>query len=262
LKLGIASYSYHRTIREGKMSIERFIIKAYELGLDGVELNQLFFEPADENVQKIKRLLINLGLDLSCVTVDNNFCVPSLEDRKRQIDWVKKWIDATLKLSAPIMRINAGWPPKEVSEEEAFAWSVECIKDVCRYAENYSLMLTVENHGGITRTADQVLKLIEAVGSEWFRINMDTANFPAETRYIEIEKAAPFSVHVHAKILELGLEWFGLDNYWVEKKLDYKIVMEILRRANYNGYVSLEYEGKEPEETAIPKAVEFLRMIV
>jgi sugar phosphate isomerase/epimerase len=41
--------------------------------------------------------------------------------------------------------------------------------------------------------------------------------------------------------------------------LDYKRIAEILRKAGYKGYISLEMEGKEPPDTAVPKSLEIMR---
>jgi len=243
------------------MSIEDFIKRAFELNVDGVELNQLFFQPERDRLKSIKRQLLSYGLDLSCITVDNNFCLPDEVERRKQVEWVRKWVDATIFLGAPIMRINAGWPPKGVEESKAFTWAVECIKEICKYAEDFGLMITVENHGGITTTADQILKLIDAVNSDWFRVNLDVGNFP-QNIYENIEKVAPYTVHVHAKVLELKLSWQGLRSYWSEAKLDYRRIMEILYRVNYNGYLSLEYEGKEDEEVGVSRSIKFLRELI
>lgn len=261
MRLGIASYSYNRYLRDGTMELEDFLDRAFELDVDGVELNQLYFKPEIDRVRLIKRILLNYGLDLSCITVDNNFCKPNPEERKKEVEFVKGWIDATVTLGSPVMRINAGWPPKGVSEDDAFKWSVECIKEAVSYAEHYGLMLVVENHGGITSTAEQVIKLLKAVDSDWFRVNLDTGNF-RENIYESIEAVMPYTVHMHAKIFEMGLEWHGLEGYWVEKRLDYRRIAEIILKSGYNGYVSLEYEGEEDPLTAVPKAVEFLSNIM
>jgi len=261
MRLGIASYSYNKYLRDGTMELEDFIDRAFELGVDGVELNQLYFKPEIDRIRLIKRILLNYGLDLSCVTVDNNFCKPDPGERRKEVEFVRKWIDATVTLGSPVMRINAGWPPEGVSQDTAFKWAVECIKESANYAERYGLMLVVENHGGITSTAEQVVKLLEAVNSDWFRVNLDTGNF-RENIYESIEAVVPYAVHVHAKMYELGLEWHGLDSYWVEKRLDYRRIMEILAKSGYNGYVSLEYEGREDPLTAVPKAIDFLDNIM
>jgi len=260
VRLGISSWSYHRSITSGKMDIEDFIRRAFELGVDGVELNQRFFEPNRNRLKGIKRLLLLYGLDISCVTIANNFCLPREEERKRQVALVKEWVDAALLLGAPIVRVNAGWA-RELDEEAAFNYAVECIREICRYAEDYGLMIAVENHGGITSTAEQVLRLIEAVDSDWFRVNLDTANFKQDL-YGSIEKLAPYTVHVHAKVFELKLKQSGVGSCWIEAKLDYERILRILKEVGYNGYLSLEYEGGEEEEIAVPKSIQFLKDMI
>ena len=41
--------------------------------------------------------------------------------------------------------------------------------------------------------------------------------------------------------------------------LDYTRIARILAGVNYSGYVSLEMEGKEQADTAVPKGIELLR---
>ena len=47
-------------------------------------------------------------------------------------------------------------------------------------------------------------------------------------------------------------------------ELNYPRIFEILNEVDYNGFVSVVYEGQavEEEETAIPKAVNYLRRFV
>jgi sugar phosphate isomerase/epimerase len=67
-----------------------------------------------------------------------------------------------------------------------------------------------------------------------------------------LEKIAPKAVFVQAKTYYGGGEWYTLD-------LDYHRIAKILSSVNYTGYVSLEMEGKEAPETAVPKSLEMLR---
>jgi L-ribulose-5-phosphate 3-epimerase len=49
------------------------------------------------------------------------------------------------------------------------------------------------------------------------------------------------------------------DGEWHSQDLGYKQISNILKNVNYQGYVSLEYEGKEDAFTAVPKSIEMLR---
>ena len=82
MRVGIASWLYHRSITSGKMDIEGFIKRSFKLGVDGVELNQRFFEPNRDRLKRIKRLLLSYGLNISCVTLASNFCLPQEGEEK------------------------------------------------------------------------------------------------------------------------------------------------------------------------------------
>jgi len=41
--------------------------------------------------------------------------------------------------------------------------------------------------------------------------------------------------------------------------LDYKRIAKMLAKENYRGYVSIEFEGKENPQTAVPKSVAMMR---
>jgi L-ribulose-5-phosphate 3-epimerase len=80
---------------------------------------------------------------------------------------------------------------------------------------------------------------------------MDTGNF-LEDPYNKLKQIAPKTVYVQAKTYFGGGEWYALD-------LDYKRIAKILAEVNYTGYVSLEFEGKESPDIAVPKSVALLR---
>lgn len=73
-----------------------------------------------------------------------------------------------------------------------------------------------------------------------------------EPDYEGMALLAPHAILVHAKTYFGGGEWYTLD-------IDYNRVAQILRQANFRGYISLEYEGKEDPHTGVPKSVAMLR---
>jgi sugar phosphate isomerase/epimerase len=80
---------------------------------------------------------------------------------------------------------------------------------------------------------------------------MDTGNF-MEDPYDKLTKIAPQTIYVQAKTYYGGGEWYTLD-------LDYKRVAKILLQAGYTGYVSVEFEGKQNPDIAVPKSIAVLR---
>jgi sugar phosphate isomerase/epimerase len=101
------------------------------------------------------------------------------------------------------------------------------------------------------RTASGVLRIVEAINSPWLGVTLDTGNF-LDDSYAQMEALAPHATYVHAKTYLGGGLWYTLE-------LDYRRIAEILRRHQYRGYLSLEFEGNEDAETAIPKSLDLLR---
>jgi sugar phosphate isomerase/epimerase len=99
-----------------------------------------------------------------------------------------------------------------------------------------------------------MLKIHETVNSPWLGLLMDTGNF-LEEPYDKLEKIASKTSFVQAKTYYGGGEWYSLE-------LDYKRIIQILKKVNYQGYISIEFEGKEAASAGVRKSVELLRKAI
>jgi L-ribulose-5-phosphate 3-epimerase len=106
----------------------------------------------------------------------------------------------------------------------------------------------------LSRTPEGQLRLINAVPSPWLGALMDTGNF-MENPYDKLKQIAPKTVYVQAKTYYGGGEWYTLN-------LDYKRIAKILSDAGYTGYCSLEFEGKENPDIAVPRSLSVLRKTI
>ena len=113
------------------------------------------------------------------------------------------------------------------------------------------MILGLENHWGLTNTPEGVNRIVSAVDSDWLKVTMDCGNF-LENPYQKLEKIAPETVLVHAKTYYGGGEWYTLE-------LDYKKVAEILNANNFSGYISIEFEGRDPADLGVSKSVDLVR---
>ena len=118
-----------------------------------------------------------LGLDISSTAIGNNFCFPPGPKRDEQLAHTRLWIDRAAELDAPVIRIFAGSVPRDATEDQAAAWAIEGINESLPYAAKKGVTLALENHGGITATPRQILKLVKAVDGPNFGVNLDTGNF-------------------------------------------------------------------------------------
>lgn len=268
MRHGVSTYSYWH-FRGPKLPLSEYLKAAYEDGFQGVEILVNHVESkARSYLAEVKRSAFKLGLDIYAVALHNNFVKPDPSERQRQVSYVMEWLEVAHKLGASIIRINSGrWgtiasfdelmkakgvePPIEgYTEEDAIGWVVDCIYQCLDKAEDLGIILGLENHWGLTTRAETMLKIVKRVSSKWFGVIMDTGNFIYDT-YRELEMVAPYTVMVHAKTYFGGGEWYTLD-------LDYSRIFEILRRFNFTGWVSLEYEGREESRAGVRKSRELL----
>jgi len=247
IKIGCAAYSYRHYLADGTMKYEDFIEEAYRIGLDGVELT-LYWLPSKHPsyYRKLKRLALFRGLPVSCAGISTNFCSPNASERRREISAVEVGLDMARELGAPCLRVFAGNVPEGHTETEATRWTIESLKSCVGYAESSGVVIAMENHGGITARADNVVNIVKGVDSPWFGVNLDLGNY-REFTYHEIAKTVPYAVHIHGKI-----------SVAEGAKLDYQRTKEILQEEGYNGFLSIEYEEKEDAKIGVPNFARYL----
>jgi len=255
LKLGVCAYSYRQllTRKEEPMTLEGFLEKAAELDFDGVELTSYYFKDTSQAfLRRLRARAFALGLDVAGTAVGNNFCLPPGPERDKQLANVKKWVDHSEALGAPVIRIFAGSKQKGQSDEDAHKVLVETIEECCAYAGEHGVYLALENHGGPTATADGTLKILREVKSPWFGANLDTGNYHSADPYAEIAAVAPYAMTTHVKV-EVSAAGQKA------QPADFKRIVKILRDAGYRGYLSIEYEAKEDPLTALPRHAKAIR---
>ena len=77
-------------------------------------------------------------------------------------------------------------------------------------AERCGVLLGLENHWGLGRTAEGVMHIVDAIDSPWLQVTMDTGNF-LEDPYDRLEKLAPKTILVQTKTYYGGGLWYELD---------------------------------------------------
>lgn len=268
-KLGLSSYSYWH-FKTQKVPIETVIDEAAWLGVEGVDILHRQMEGEDNAyLQKLKRHAFLNGIDLICLSIHQGFVYPDAAERQKNIEHTIRGIELAYKLGIPCLRLNTGrWNTIKSfdelmakrgiepilpghTEDEGFKWVIDSIEKCLPKAAECGVVLALENHWGLSSTPEGLLRIRKAIDSPYMGVLLDTGNF-LEEPYAKLEQLAPYASFVQAKTYYGGGEWYTLD-------LDYKRIFDILRRANYRGYVSLEFEGKEAAESGVRKSIEMMR---
>ena len=204
------------------------------------------------------------------LSTHQTFLTPADADkRKKNVELTKNQIGIAAALGIPTMRVNTGnWgttgsfdklmankgvePPVEGStDEDGYQWCVDALGECATAAGKVGITLGLENHSGLGRTPEGLLKIVRAVDSPWLKVTMDTGNFLADP-YDKLAQIAPEAVLVQAKTYYGGGSWYTLE-------LDYDRIAKMLADHHYTGWVSLEFEGKDDPKTAVPKSLDLLR---
>jgi len=235
------------------MSLEDFIRKGYEMGLDGVELTAYYFPTTGADyLKRLKRAALRYGLDVAGTAIGGSFALPE-EARAQQVALAREWVDVSVTLGAPCLRVFAGAVPEGHTEQEAMAWCIAGLKEAAEYAEGKGVVLALENHGGITASVEQVRQLVEGVDSDWLRVNLDLGNYRTDP-YREIAETVPYAVTTHVKTQ-------GRDASGQHFLLDQLRILRILREKGYKGYLSIEYEAEEDPLLAVPRFANYLKSL-
>jgi L-ribulose-5-phosphate 3-epimerase len=270
--IALATYSFWRFKDGLKFPIEKCIDLAAEMGFDGLDILHIQMDHEDDQyLQELKRRAFLNGLALCGLSIHQGFVTPDKEKRQENIAHTIKMIEMAYKLGIPCMRLNTGrWgsikdfdmlmknrgiepPLAGYTDEDAYPWVIESIEKCLPTAEKCGVLLALENHWGLGRTAPGLLRIVNAVNSPWLRILMDTGNF-LEDPYDKLKMIAPYTVFVQAKTYYGGGIYYTLD-------LDYKRIAKILKSVNYSGFISIEFEGEEDYRTAIPKSLALIRSV-
>ncbi|MBA4063663.1 MAG: xylose isomerase [Isosphaera sp.] len=269
-RIGVSTYSFWQFKNEDLRDPEACIDLAGEMGFDAVEiLHRQMKDESPGHLQRLKRRAFVNGMSLNGFSTHQGFLFPAREERQKNVDHTVKCIELAYALGVPTMRVNTGtWRTSKSfdelmknrgvepvlpghTEEEGYKWVIDGLTACLKAAEKCGVTLALENHWGLGRTPEGVLKVVDAIDSPWLRVTMDTGNF-LEDPYDRLEKLAPKTVLVQAKTYYGGGLWYTLD-------LDYDRIARMLRKHRFTGFVSLEFEGKENPKTAVPKSLALLR---
>jgi len=275
MKLGCSSWSYHAAFRAGRIDQRGWLRTcAEDLEVDGVELVDLHFPTTDPAyLRDLKKLCTDLQLTISGLAVSNDFGPD--ERRAQEIARLRQWTDIAAFIGAPVVRVFAGWRPSSADTDDGRSdgriiglirrvigprqpnqrrlWSdvTAALREAADYAAERGVTIALQNNEGrgIVGTAVQLRHCLEDAGSPWLRVCLDPADLPDR---LGLDHVMPQVVQVHARLRDVGEDGSDGRLHWPE-------VLRLLKLSNYRGFVHLDYEGAEMPETAVPRAIRYLR---
>lgn len=256
---GCCAYSYDKDLRHGPMTLEDVILKAVDFGVVSVDMTAYYFKSTDlDYLHSLRQLAYKHGVAFSGVACGASMVQATADKRADAVSQIRKWVDVTSELGASHLRIFAGTLPGGVSMKDAVDWVVESMKTACDYSGKKGINLGLEDHEGVTQTADVCVEIMQRVNSPYASINLDITNFiatPTQDAYAQIAACLPYSTgNIHIR-----------DHFYDHKPVDMDRVWQMFAKAGYQGYVSAEYEvsfsDSLPPATGVPKLLETIKSL-
>lgn len=253
---GCCAYSYRSLLSKGKMTYEQFIDKAVELQLDAVDMTVYYFKSTDPDyLANLRHYAYQKGMAFSGAACGSSMVQADPAKRAQVLDEIKKWVDVTDQLGASHLRVFAGKLPEGADLKEATTWVVDGMKAASDYSGKKGIVLGLEDHSGVSQSADVCLEIMHRVDSPYARINLDITHFiPSATQdsYQQIASCIPYATVAHIR-----------DVFDDGKPIDMDRVWKMFAEAGHKGYMSVEYEGDVhggvPAEIGVPKLVAKVR---
>jgi sugar phosphate isomerase/epimerase len=281
MKVGIDSYCYHRFFGEvypdqkkpsKTMTLEDFIKRGKDLGVDGLSLESCFFPSFDA------KYLADVKAMLDAYKLDRVFAwghPDGLEGGKNETAFkdMMKSMEYAKAIGADTMRVVGSSLAFRFEDHSAQMKKLtKMFKEAAKQAEKLGLKIADENH--IDFDSDEMISLIEAVGSPNFGINFDTGNFMrvSDDPVEGMKKLAKYTFATHVKDLK-PMKGLSVKNWHFfattpvgDGLVDNLTLAKLLKEADYQGFLAVEIDFLHPdynddEDAAVAKSVVELKRI-
>jgi len=222
----------------------------------------------------LRKMCDDRGIKIVCSTFGADLNFPDKTARLPGIEKCRKELETAVILGAPVVMIPT--PSKEgLSSKESRKNWMTGLAEAIPYAEDASIVLTVENFPGVDSPFVTADELLEAVGKvPGLKITFDNGNaFSGEDPADSFRKSAKYVVHAHFKDWDVFSEekegyrkmrkgGFHVPALIGEGAVNQKSCLDAMKKSGYDGYVNIEYEGnKYNAYEGVKRAVEYLRSL-
>ena len=284
MKVAVSSYSFSQAMRDGRLTLKECIAKAKEIGFEAIEFvdfNVTSTLPEGmtmmEYAKELRAECDRVGIAVTNFTIGADF---QNRDTAEEVERVKGMVDIAEAFGATGMRhdVASGAKPYQ-SFEHALPKIAEGVRQVAEYAATKGIKTMSENHGFFAQDALRVEKLMNTVNHPNYGWLVDMGNFTCadEDPAISVGIGAPYALYVHAKDFIIkpadgpnpGKFFFQSRNgnylrgtIVGQGNVPVKHCLIALKKAGYDGYVAIEFEGMEDCLLALEAGCENLKRYI
>ena len=278
MKIGLYSVTYRGVWYRGDaLDLFSLVRLAKQQGWEGLELDaeRPHATPMDLSTDDRKRLRDlsgEVGLELCAVSPNCDLSSPVPIQREVMISYVRDCIKLAHDLGSPICKIFAAWRGITLHDglatyDQTYSYNqygfwkgdrralvVDSMRELCKVAEDYGIVLAMQNHGpDVVNRYQDVLSLIKEVGSPAFKACMDIniepeADSPERAREMA-QASGALQVHSHmngefARRADGEVELVAggyFDKHFWGRQVAYPAYVDALVASGYEGYFDWEF---------------------
>lgn len=250
---------YEELCKTREMSLSEWIRMAADVGLDGMEMYRDYLRnERHKYVEAVAHEIDKAGLEVSMLTINAELAAPSKEARLAQLKSLRRAMNTAALLRTKAVRVTPGTWPKRCGREESLSNVAECLKRLLDYAEEKGVVLALEEHPQIGTSTEDFTRILALVNDKRLKVNLDTSNtmLSGETAVRLTEIVKDRVVHVHASDRNQRLEHQVVG----EGCVPFPEIFRILKKAGYDGWISLEAGGSKRQE-GIAQGMKYVRTL-
>ena len=242
MRLGVSPWVWAELIGHDDVAL---VDKAHQLGFEGLEIPVLGRDTFD--IEAVGAALQRTGVTPIISTAfpeERDLTDPNPAHHRNGQDFLRYCVDVAVKLGAdrvigPICAAPGRlWMADAAQKQQEFERAAMNLQPVAAYAHDRGIRLALEilnrYESSFINTAEDGMRLVEAVGSPAFGLLLDTFHMHIEEKSVAaaIMRAGRHLFHVHAIENDRGTPGSG--------QVDWAGLIDALHQTDYQGWIVIE----------------------
>ncbi len=224
----------------------------------GVEL-----ATAAEQLWDVRRAFEDSSLELSCLATGLQFAMEDADQRAKNVEELKHYIELADTVGAPFVRVFGGQTPDGFEKAGVIDYVSDALAEAVAHAESYSAVILLETHDHFVNSVF-VREVVKQVYSEKLGVCWDVAHpvRALETLEETYDNLSGSVRHIHVHDYSYNDDRTKMEHAPMgEGFVRYDRAIEMLAHDLFEGCLSVEVMGQDPE-VVLPQYAEKLREYV
>ncbi|MEM7129336.1 MAG: sugar phosphate isomerase/epimerase family protein [Chloroflexota bacterium] len=257
MKFSSLPVSFYADFAAGRRTLADWFNFAGTIGLDGADVSVAHLtELSSSYLGSLRSQADDAGVQILMIATYSDFTHPNADERRRQQEEVRDYINAARLLGSSFVRVTAGQNHPGLVRGEAIDWAVEGLTACLSAADAAGVTLLYENHtkGSVwefvdfSQPADIYLEIVERTANSGLLLLFDTANNlvlnddPVEILQQVKDRVAVIHTNdiVQAGHFEPTIHGTGV--------APIREIFDCLSQFGFDGWISVEEASKSGEE--------------